>query len=187
MIEPGRISLGILAGGQGSRLGGKDKARLPYRGSTLLERIGAAFPQAFVDRMLSYNLPPGAHTHGWRCVPDLHHGHPGPMAGMEALLDACRSEWLLTWPIDCRDVPAGAFESLRAANPLVACVISDADGLQPLMGLWNVARLRPAIAEAMATDDRAMHALCRRLGVQVLDIAPLRLGNLNTPQDFSGA
>lgn len=187
MIETADISFGVLAGGQGSRLGGADKAQRLFQGERLLDRIARAWPQPFRERLLSYNLPAGPDVGGWRCVPDLRDGHPGPMAGIQALLRACSSQWLLTVPVDCRDLPADLPAALCATKPAIACIVSDADGMQPLLGLWNVARMRPAIDDALAADDRAMHALCRRLGVAVLDITPHRLGNLNTPQDFSEA
>lgn len=187
MIVLADVSLGVLAGGQGSRLGGTDKTQALFRGERLLDRIGRAWPQPFRERLLSYNLSPAQALAGWRCLPDLREGHPGPMAGLEALLHACAGEWLLTAPIDCRELPADLPERLASTNPAIACIVSDAEGLQPLVGLWNVAQMRPAVAAALASGDRAMHALCRRLGVAVLDIAPLHLGNLNTPADFSEA
>ena len=187
MIALADVSLGVLAGGQGSRLGGADKTQALFRGERLLDRVGRAWPQAFRERLLSYNLPPVPLLAGWRCLPDLREGHPGPMAGLEALLHACASEWLLTAPIDCRELPIDLPERLASTNPAIACIVSDADGLQPLVGLWNVAQMRSAVATSLASGDWAMHALCRRLGVVVLDIAPLQLGNLNTPADFSAA
>lgn len=187
MIGIDRIALGVLAGGQASRLGGVDKSRLVLDGATLLERIERAWPQPFGERLLSYNLSSGAQTDGWHHVPDLREGHPGPMAGIEALLEACSSEWLLTLPIDCQDIPKDLPERLASTMPSIGCVVSDVEGLQPLIGLWNVEQLKPAIGAALAEQDRAMHSLCKRLSVMVLDIAPHRLGNLNTPQDFAEA
>lgn len=187
MIAFDRISLGVLAGGRASRLGGADKSQLRLNGASLLERVARGWSQDFRERLLSYNLPAGPQVEGWRCVPDLRPGQGGPLSGLEALLATASGEWLLTVPVDCRDLPPDLPERLAKTLSPIACVVNDADGLQPLVGLWHVARLRPAVADALAADDRAVHALCRRLGVAALDIAPQRLGNLNSPEDFSEA
>lgn len=187
MISFDRISFGVLAGGRASRLGGADKAQLRLNDASLLERVARAWSQPFRERLLSYNRPAGPQVQGWRCVPDIPPGQGGPMSGLEALLAAANGEWLLTVPVDCRDLPPDLPERLAMTSSPVACVVTDADRLQPLVGLWHVARLRSAVADALAADDRAVHALCRRLDVAVLDIAPHRLGNLNSPEDFSEA
>src|SRR5688572_6872088 len=105
MIEPGLVSLGILAGGQARRLGGLDKARIVREGRHQLERVLAAFPHPFRERLLSYNRDPsGLPGVGLRVVSDLRADFVGPVAALEALAAACHSPWLLTVPVDCRDV-----------------------------------------------------------------------------------
>ena len=64
-------------------------------------------------------------------------------------------------------------------------VLRDADGLQPIFALWRVEALRPLVAEAFAMGELAVHKLIPRLELAVHDISPRRLGNLNTPADFS--
>lgn len=81
MIVLADVGLGVLAGGQGSRLGGTDKTQALFRGERLLDRIGRAWPQPFRERLLSYNLPPAQALAGWRCLPDLREVIPARWPG----------------------------------------------------------------------------------------------------------
>jgi molybdopterin-guanine dinucleotide biosynthesis protein A len=184
-----RVALGILAGGQARRLGGVDKALARFRGSTLVERTLAGLGGGFAQTMLSYNglnatsLPTAA-----RLLADLRPGFPGPLAGIEALLSATSAGWLLTFPVDIAQIPDQLFERLLAScdgeNGVSA---QDGEGSQPLVALWPVASSRAAVGAALDAGERAVHRVQQILGFGVGDLAPLRLGNLNTAADFDPA
>lgn len=179
-----QTSLGILAGGQGLRLGGVDKATVSFRGADLLSRTLAATGPGFLETLLSYNgSDPRAARPGLSWVPDARSGYPGPLAGLEALLARARGHWLITVPIDLRD---GSPEIMRrlCQFPGGRAAIRDADGLQPLVALWPVAESLRAVSDALDAGERAVHPLLARLAMEQLDISPLRLGNLNTPPEF---
>ena len=188
MIDLSRVSLGVLAGGRGSRLGGADKAFLEYRGYSLLTRTLHAFPETFSERLLSYNREPGAVVSalGLRIVPDLRPDQPGPLAALEALFWACRTPWLLTVPVDIRDWPPKLSTELRELTEegRDGCVLVDADGLQPLVGLWNVSLLRGSASAALDAGELAVHRWLASNTLPVHDISPFCLGNLNSPADF---
>lgn len=193
------ITLGILAGGRGARLGGADKAMLRHDGATLLARTLAAFAAPGDDEVLVSHRDPGAPSRlaagdgrasmpALRVVQDLRPGQPGPLAGLEALLASTHSRWLLTTPVDLRDVPAGLAARLRAAAAGIdtqATVVRDADGLQPLVALWPVATTLAAVRVALDAHRLSARDLVAAVPHAVLDLAPARLGNLNTPEDFS--
>ena len=94
----GAITLGILAGGRGARLGGVDKAALQFRGRALLERTRDAFalsPDALDGDEAGATLLSRAGNGiaasdepGFQRVTDLRDGGLGPLAGLEALLVA---------------------------------------------------------------------------------------------------
>ena len=185
MIEPGLVSLGILAGGQARRLGGIDKARIVREGRQQLERVLAAFPHAFRERLLSYNRDPaGLPAIGLRVVSDLRPGFVGPVAALEALAAACHSPWLLTAPVDCHEIPADLAHQLFAAAGPDGTAVDDADGPQPLLGLWRVAALKDACAHALATGHARAMQVREALQLGHFDLAPRRLGNLNLPEDL---
>lgn len=186
MIGFDRITLGILAGGRATRLDGADKALLQIAGESLLDRSLRAFPENYCERLLSYNRTVAtALPVGLRAVKDQRRDFPGPLAALEALSTACRSPWLLTVPVDCRDIPTALAKDMVGAIGRDGAVLHDVDGMQPLLALWRVEALRPAVAAAFEAGELAVHKLVAGLDLRVHDISPRRLGNLNTPADFT--
>ncbi len=117
----------VLAGGQGSRMGGLDKGLQPFRGrplaATALERLR---PQAapgklsvsanrHLDRYAAFGIP---------VLGDALPGHPGPLAGLLAGLQWCDAPWLLAVPCDtpCFPLDLGArlAEAAMAAGADIA-------------------------------------------------------------------
>jgi molybdenum cofactor guanylyltransferase len=179
-----RASLGILAGGRGLRLGGVDKAAIEVEGVSLLQRLLDAAGDGFLEILVSHNLPDaplrtGVHARGLRFVADRVAAGEGPLAGLDALLQACRGEWLLTLPVDLARPTRVLVDALLARDGAVA---RDADGLQPLVALWPVVPSRTAVRDALRRGERAVHPVVDRVGLQPVDTP--RLGNLNTPRDF---
>lgn len=183
-----RITLGILAGGQALRLGGADKALVEFEGQTLLSRMLVAMGADFAETLVSYNgSDPRIGESGARAVPDLRAHFPGPLAGLEALLQAANSDWLLSLPVDLRYVPTDLAETLcreLEAHGAKGVVVRDADGLQPLIALWPVREGRLAASAALNAGERAVHSVLHLMQFRIHDISPRRLGNLNTPSDF---
>lgn len=180
-----RVSLGILAGGRGARLGGVDKAFLHFRGEPLLDRALAAAGVGFGQRLVSHNDPRHPARKAWQdrgivFVVDRVAAGEGPLSGLHALLYAAHGEWLLSLPVDLRQVPGGTITSMLATEGAVVC---DADGLQPLVALWPRRQALAAAEDALAAGERAVQCLARALQLPVLALDE-RLGNLNTPADF---
>lgn len=184
-----QITLGILAGGMGQRLGGVDKAFVDLLGQTLLARTLAAMGEGYAQVLVSHNrADPRVAQSGACAVADLRADFPGPLAGIEALLHAASSRWLLTVPVDLRVLPTMLPEILSKARFGAAdcdgIVLTDADGLQPLIALWPVVEARIATTRALNAGELAVHQVVESLRFAIHDVSPLRLGNLNTPADF---
>ena len=131
MIAPAAITLGVLAGGEGARFGGADKAWLDDGGRPAIERCLAQFPQVFAARRLSARAPDARHAAlGLEAVFDREPGFRGPVAGLAALARACATPWLLTVPVDMRGIPEDLPRHLAAA----------ADGAPAAGGACAVAR-----------------------------------------------
>lgn len=187
MIPRDAITLGILAGGRGQRLGGRDKAWVRHRGAPLAQNILVSFPGAFHERLVSARADdPRFSALGLRVVFDQRDDFAGPLAGLEALAAACQSPWLMTVPVDLDGVPAGLADELaaRADGDADGVVASDATGLQPLLGLWRTEALREHATAMLDARESAARRLVARLRLARLDLSPRRLGNLNTPHDF---
>ena len=180
------ITLGILAGGSGSRLGGADKAWLQRGGVPQVLRLARRLSGETASVLVSANRDLQRYAEsGLTAIPDRL-ADVGPMAGLDALANACTTPWLLTVPVDLVDVNDCLLRSLAAAGGEGAFAIDD-DGAQPLVALWRVAALRAAMSAALATNETAIHALQARMGMTGVRFSGFRFGNINTPADLAAA
>lgn len=187
-LQPAQVTLGILAGGRGSRLDGADKAWLQRDGVPQVRRLAVRLARDAGAVLVSANRALERHAAcGLTAVPDRI-PDAGPLGGLDALAQACRSEWLLTVPVDLVSVNDCLLPSLAAAGGADAGAYAvDDDGIQPLVALWRAGILRRAAVAAIASGDLAVHALQRRLGMEPVRLAGVRFGNLNTPADLAAA
>lgn len=187
-IPPSDITLGILAGGRASRLGGIDKAWLQRDGVAQVERWRRRFATEIADVLISANRGHERFERiGLRAVADRRDGDLGPLAGLDALAAACDTPWLLTLPVDLVGVNDCLVPSLSAAASAHGAYAVDDDGPQPLVALWSAVALREAATQAIAANDLAIHALQRHLRMVAVRLDGVRFGNLNTPQDLAAA
>ena len=186
-ISPGDITLGLLAGGKASRLGGIDKAWLERDGVPQVLRWQRRFSGEVSALLVSANRDPGRYTaHDLIAVPDRT-PDAGPLGGLEALAAACATLWLFTLPVDLvgtNDCLLRTLANLRGGDGAFAV---DDDGAQPLVALWRRDALRVACAEALVAGDCAIHALQSRLKMARVVFSGFRFGNLNTPDDLHSA
>jgi molybdenum cofactor guanylyltransferase len=179
------VTLGILAGGRGARLGSVDKAWLGRGGQPQVLRIAGRFDREVERVLVSTNVDAERFVrHGLDVVADRV-VDAGPIGGLEALASACATPWLLTLPVDLVGVDDCLLRRLRSAAGGVGAHAWDEDGPQPLVALWNRDSLRTAAAEALAAGELAVHALQARLGMACVRLPGVRFGNLNTPDDLA--
>lgn len=186
-ISPGDITLGLLAGGKATRLGGIDKAWLERDGVPQVLRWQRRFSDEVSALLVSANRDPGRYAaHDLIAVPDRT-PDAGPLGGLEALAAACATPWLFTLPVDLvgtNDCLLRTLANLRGDDGAFAV---DDDGTQPLVALWRCDALRVACAEALVAGDCAIHALQSRLKMARVVFSGFRFGNLNTPDDLHSA
>lgn len=186
-ISSGDITLGLLAGGKATRLGGIDKAWLERDGVPQVLRWQRRFSGEVSALLVSANRDPGRYTaHDLIVVPDRT-PDAGPLGGLEALAAACATLWLFTLPVDLvgtNDCLLRTLANLRGGDGAFAV---DDDGAQPLVALWRRDALRVACAEALVAGDCAIHALQSRLKMARVVFSGFRFGNLNTPDDLHSA
>ena len=181
------ITLGVLAGGRATRLGGRDKAWLERGGQAQVLRLSQRFAAEAGAVLVSANrdLPRYARA-GLSTVADRI-DDAGPLGGLDALASACRTPWLLTLPVDLVDCNDCLVRSLVAAAGDNGAAAQDDAGLQPLVALWRVGALRTALAAALDQGVLAVRALQARMRMGTVRFAGVRFGNLNTPDDLRAA
>jgi molybdopterin-guanine dinucleotide biosynthesis protein A len=186
-VTPGDVTLGILAGGRATRLGGRDKAWLERDGMPQVVRIAGRFSAQVQRILVSANTGAGRyHAHGLTVVPDQEPGL-GPLAGLDALARACDSEWLLTLPVDIVGCNECLLPTMALGATETGAFAADEEGVQPLVALWRVERLREGARRALVGDDHAVRALQARLEMACVRFDGVRFGNLNTPGDLRAA
>ncbi len=191
------VTIAILAGGAGTRLGGRDKGLETLAGRPLVAH-GVAAARAMAarwagDRTVGVDLLVVANRHlaGYArhapVITDATPGFPGPLAGVAAALAARPLQQVLTLPVDCPDPPDDLLLRLHAAlaaSAAPAVVAHDGARRQPLFALY-----RPGLGEAAAAALQAgngVHAWQQALGAAPVDFAGRRrqFANLNTPHEF---
>jgi molybdopterin-guanine dinucleotide biosynthesis protein A len=180
-------TLGILAGGRGTRLGGIDKAWLRRDGIPQVVRIARRFVAEVDATLVSANRDLERHAHHGLVaiadtVPDA-----GPIGGLHALAHACLTTWLLTVPVDLVGVNECLLQTLRAHADGQGAFAVDDDGPQPLVALWRIQSLRGATSSAMAAGEYSVQGLQQVLGMHPVRFTGVRFGNLNTPSDLLAA
>lgn len=189
MNEVGNITAAILAGGAARRLDGRDKGLQPLDGRPLVAWVIAALRPQVDALMLVANRNFAEYQRHAATITDAQQGFAGPLAGISAALAACRSNWLLTVPVDCPLPPPDLAARLLAAADAVgsahdAWVAHDGERRQPLFALYRPA-LADSAAAAIAAGQGVMHWQ-DSIGVRTVDFSDLRVhfSNLNCASDF---
>ena len=176
----------ILAGGQGSRMGGADKGWIEFEGQSLIQRL---LPQlaAQVDHVIiSANRNTERYAElGVPVVGDLRADFAGPLAGIEAALSACTTKWLLTCPVDTLSLPADYAKNMLAQAPAVAwrdC------RMQPVFMLIPQSAL-DALRMFLDSGERKVGLWAKRQGLAAVTFnqVPLEFANLNDWQAMQQA
>ncbi len=181
----------ILAGGRGRRMGGADKALLPFAGTTLIEQVLARLMPPVV---LNASGPAERFSHlGVPVLPDTVPGHAGPLAGVLAAMEWAPEEItdILSVPVDCpfipKDLAARLMDGRTAAGAELAFAASGGR-MHPVVGLWP-RRLAGALRHALVEEDvRKVDSFTARYRcAEVMFADPDPFFNVNRPEDLAAA
>lgn len=197
-IAPGQITGLVLAGGQGSRLGGVDKGLQIFGGEPLalraLRRLAPQVGRLMIsaNRHLDTYARMGAPV--WPDPPELA-GYQGPLAGVLAGLQHCDTPWLVTVPCDCPHFPADLVAQLAAAAQAAQADIAvaatrtadDTLALEPAFCLMK-RELHTSLLAYLHTGQRQIQRWTaqHRRAEAVFD-EPAAFFNINTPDDLAHA
>ena len=180
----------ILAGGEGRRMGGRDKALVPLAGRPLvahvLERLRG---QVDSVRINANGDPERYRRFGVPIDPDRWPGRPGPLAGMATALARAPTERVLVVPCDAPLLPADTAVRLVAAleGAGADAAVARAGGrLQPVLALLQ-RYLLDDLEAVLGAGERRIDRFLARHAVAEADFEdiPEALANVNTPEDLA--
>jgi molybdopterin-guanine dinucleotide biosynthesis protein A len=187
-----RVSGVLLAGGQGSRMGGVDKGLVPLGGQPMAALVLARLaPQ--VDEIL---INANRNTVAWAAfghpvVVDQLAGYAGPLAGLHAALAHARHPLVLTVPCDSPFLPADLVArlgaALRAADAELA-VAKTFDQPHPVFCLCR-RELAGHLGDFLAAGGRKIDRWYASLKVVevAFDDEEAAFRNINTPAELAEA
>jgi molybdopterin-guanine dinucleotide biosynthesis protein A len=106
----------VLAGGQGSRMGGVDKGLQPFRGKPMVAHVVERLAPQVDELLINANRNPEAYgAFGHRVIADEIEGFAGPLAGFERGLAHASGQLVVTVPCDSPFLPHDLVMRLRAA------------------------------------------------------------------------
>jgi molybdopterin-guanine dinucleotide biosynthesis protein A len=178
----------ILAGGRGSRMGERDKGWIELRGRPLIAHVVERFaPQ--VDRLIvSANRSLERYAGlGVKVVTDLRPDYPGPLAGLEAALDATDARILAAVPCDSPFLPLDLVARLRQrlrADAAQIAVPRVGGRIHPVFCVCT-GDVRDSIERALTTGQHRLERWCRSLKLAEVDFEDAgAFRNLNAPDDL---
>src|ERR1700752_1046352 len=116
--KPGTSVTGVvLAGGQGSRMGGVDKGLQPFRGKPMVAHAIERLAPQVDELLINPNRNPEDYARfGHRVIADEIAGFAGPLAGFERGLAHAAGDLVVTVPCDSPVPPADLVARLREAR-----------------------------------------------------------------------
>ncbi|MFY0990501.1 molybdenum cofactor guanylyltransferase MobA [Halomonas sp. C05BenzN] len=186
MITQGELSGLILAGGQGRRMGGRDKGLEPFAGRPLVAHVIERLEGRVARVMVNANR----HLDDYRAladrvIVDAEGGFQGPLMGIYSGLLAAETPWLVVVPCDSPALPDDLVARLVAGiGQADIAVAHDGERLHPVVALMRT-RLADDLAVALAAGERkidrwyARHAWCE----VDFSCCPEAFANLNTDDD----
>ncbi|MAG65941.1 MAG: molybdenum cofactor guanylyltransferase MobA [Pseudomonadales bacterium] len=137
MPNPINLSALVLAGGQGSRLGGIDKGLMAYHGEPVAAHLSRLLASLSNEVLISCNRNADQYQQ-WadRLVSDPQPDYPGPLLGILSALRVARGSHLLVVPCDMPRLDAPllrALVALACEHPERPIALQSAEQLQPLI------------------------------------------------------
>ena len=180
------ITVLILAGGQGRRMGGIDKGWTSFVGRPLIAHVLSRVQSQAGSVLVNANRSLDAYRElGARVIEDLEGGFQGPLMGIWSGLSAASTRWVVVVPCDTPALPMNlVFRLCNGIGDGDIAVAHDGERAHPVVALIRRA-LVDDLGEALAGGERkidrwyARHAWCH---VDFSD-QPEAFANLNSPED----
>jgi len=175
----------VLAGGRGSRIGGRDKGWLELAGRALIVHVLDALRPQVDALLINANRSLARYRRlGCPVVGDALPGFQGPLAGLAGALTAAETPLVLVVPCDGPLLPCDLVERLRKAlveSGAEIAIAHDGERLQPAHALLR-RDLRPDLLAALEAGERAIHRWYQQRRTVVVEFSDRRgaFRNVNT-------
>ena len=193
-LPPKDITGLILAGGQGSRMGGSDKGLILFDNKPMIvhaiERLGPQLGSLVVNANRNADIYSGFDV---PVVADAsnpqHEAFAGPLAGVLAGLRASTTDWVLTVPCDSPAFPTDLVQRFIAAQAENGCadlfVARTPVQTHPVFMLIH-RELTETLAAFLASGERKMGFWQKQNGAVFVDFPDeAAFANLNTPDELA--
>ena len=180
----------VLAGGQGSRMGGVDKGLAPFRGRPMVAHVIERLAPQVDEILVNANRNPEAYAaFGHRVVADEIPGFAGPLAGFERGLAHARGDLVATVPCDSPFLPADLVPRLRAALEAKGAdlaVAKTGDQAHPVFCLMRRG-VHASLAQFLSSGQRKIDKWYAALAVVevAFDDEPDAFANINTRDELA--
>jgi molybdopterin-guanine dinucleotide biosynthesis protein A len=180
----------VLAGGQGSRMGGVDKGLQPFRGLPMVAHVIERLSPQVDEILINANRNPGDYARfGHRVIADEIQGFAGPLAGFERGLAHASHGLVVTVPCDSPFLPQDLVARLHAAmtreNARLA-VAKTGDQAHPVFCLMR-RDVHGSLTQFLASGQRKIDKWYASLGVVevAFDDEPDAFLNINTREELA--
>ena len=185
-----RVAVGILAGGQSSRMG-RDKALLPFNGRTALAIIAEEM-RDFPETLVSAAAPGRLEFLGLPVCYDERRDI-GPIEGIRRLLQTAKAEYVFVCAVDMAFISREAVHALaRRIRPEYDCYAITRGGVpEPMCAIYSK-RAVPAIEGLISRGCCRPRQILRECPTLLVPLEssgldPETLTNINTPEDYERA
>ena len=182
----------IIAGGQATRFGGRDKSRLLINGQTIISRQAAVLQPLADDLFIVASQHERFADLPWRVCADRFPG-TGVIGAIVTALESTDADRVLTVACDMPFLEARLLQRLLdLAVGADGAWVRTPDGAEPLLACYR-RQAAPAIRAAIAAGRLRAAGLDEFLVMRRVDLDELRafgdparlLANLNCPEDLS--
>jgi molybdopterin-guanine dinucleotide biosynthesis protein A len=179
-------SILLLAGGQGQRMGGRDKGLIEWRGEPLIQHLHRLTRPLTDDLIISCNRNRERYqAFADHLVQDDESDFPGPYAGIRAGLAVARHDFLLVMPCDTPLLDLALLQGLRrsaAEHHDKPVMIRQGEQWEPLLCCIPT-RHAQVFEQHWQQGQRSPRRTMAELGAVPLqcEANDPRLANLNTP------
>ncbi len=191
-MKRARTAAAIIAGGQATRFGGRDKSRLRIDGQSIISRQAAVLQPLTDDLFIVASQRERFADLPWRVYPDLLPG-TGVLGAILTALEATDADRVLTVACDLPFLHPGLMARLlELATEADGAWVRTPAGTEPLLACYR-RHTAPQIRAAIEAGRLKVTLLESTLTFRSIDLPELQtfgepsrlLANLNSPEDLS--